>query len=201
MELHLYLVVMIGLSSSGMYRLVVLSRLSLAIHTGSSLSPSQQTPLQLPQGLVIKQFVCGTSRQGCAIILFSSRRRLCIMLYSHPKTLNTSCPDLIARFGSGMQMVTKSDLHLMAGMLLSPQMVPSLFLFHTIEEPSQFTIPTLEQLLPSSRLLRGPVDAASPISLAKVKGYVLGVKETSKHRITCKPEAILSGECQLKCPT
>ena len=57
----------IGLSSSGIYRLVGLSRLSLAILSVFSLSLSQQTLLQLPQVLLIGQFDCGTSRQGSAI--------------------------------------------------------------------------------------------------------------------------------------
>ena len=83
------------------------------------------------------------------------------MLCSHPQTLNTSYPYLIARSGGGMPMVAKPDLHLVARMLLSPQMVLSLF--HALEEPLPFTFPTLEQLLPSSMLLRVLIDAASPL--------------------------------------
>jgi hypothetical protein len=62
---HLYLEVMTRLSSSGICRLVGLSRPSM-VTLGFGLFPSQQTHLGLPQDLEITQFVCGTFRQGSA---------------------------------------------------------------------------------------------------------------------------------------
>ena len=135
-------------SSSEIYRPVVLSRLSLAIQIGLGLFPSQQTPQQLLQVLMMRQSIYGTSRLESAIIQFSSRT-LYTMLYSHSETLNTSYLYLMTRSGNGMPKAVRSGLHLMASMLLAPQMVLSLF--HASKTLLQFTIPVLVQLLLSSR--------------------------------------------------
>ena len=65
---QLYLEVMIPLSSSGIYKLVGLSRLSMATLAGFILFLSWQIALGLLQDLMIKQFVCGTFKQGSAFV-------------------------------------------------------------------------------------------------------------------------------------
>ena len=62
----LYLEVMTALSNCGMYRLVGSSKPSVVTPDGLPLFPSQQIVPQLFQGLMMRQFVCGTFRQGSA---------------------------------------------------------------------------------------------------------------------------------------
>ena len=64
MECCLYLEVKTQLSDSGMYKLVGLSRPSLAIPAGFPLFPFHKTAPQLPQDLKTTQSVCGILKQG-----------------------------------------------------------------------------------------------------------------------------------------
>jgi len=65
---HLYLEVVTRLSSSGICRLVVLSRPSMAIPITFALFLSPQTVPGLLQDHMIEQFICGTFRQGSVSI-------------------------------------------------------------------------------------------------------------------------------------
>jgi hypothetical protein len=122
---HLYLEVMTRLSSSGICRLVGLSRPSLVPLMVFHLLLSHQTLQQLPQDLVMDQFICGTVRQG-SVFCVPSNRIMFGLLASLPQTLNTSYPYVITKSSSGTSMVTKWDLCLMVLMLLSLQMALSL---------------------------------------------------------------------------
>ena len=122
---HLYLEVMIILSSSGICRLVGLSKPSKAIVVGFVLSPSHPISPQLHQGLMTRQFTCGTFRQG-SIIVWYSKRAVCTLFAS---SLGPPTPHLylVTKSGSGILIVTKLHLNVMVHMLLSPLMRPSLF--------------------------------------------------------------------------
>ena len=81
------------------------------------------------------------------------------MLGFPPQTLNTSYPYVMGNSGSGALMVTKSNLHLMALVLASPQM--ELSLFHAMRQLLQFKTLILEQLWPNFQWPVGVLAAAA----------------------------------------
>jgi hypothetical protein len=122
---HLHLEVMTELSSSGICRLVVLSRPSMVIMVMFIQFQFLEIALGLPQDLMIAQSVCGISRQESAFTPQSSRR-YCIMFTSLPQIHSISCQYLEGRSGNGTPIVSKPPLYMMPPPLLFPQIILSL---------------------------------------------------------------------------